>query len=266
VLAVLVAVAGCGGQSSTPAPVPPGAPRPAQSLSTAVAGFEKALRHPTCSGLEPFVHSQARTSVPGGPLTRRECRVLEGNLQANLSGFHASATSQFGTAGLADAEAGGRNQAVVFALDTDRRWKFVFAISAKKQIGTAPADSNGFDRSASGFVNAVRARNCNAVYALMSVSSPDYRSAQGDKRTLCRSLLRPLAKTTVSAELRSDRSAAPRRMGATQDFAFYGLRLRSGRFETVVMITQPSGAPPQQLTGKSRYGFLEAYVAREPRG
>jgi hypothetical protein len=55
-------------------------------------------------------------------------------------------------------------------------------------------------------------------------------------------------------------------MGATQDFAFYGVSVRSGRFDTIAMITQPHGAPPGQLRGKSKYGFLEAYVARQPRG
>jgi hypothetical protein len=264
--ALLLALAGCGGgHDDSSGGLPAGAPKPAQSLGTAVAAFNKALARPTCRALEPFVHSQNRQSAAGRPLTVQECKLLRAKLGSALPGFTPRKTATFGTAGIVDARAAGQPQTVVFALDVDRLWKFAFAIPAHPQVGTDPSDGDGFDSSLRRFVGAVRKHDCAQLATTTSVSSPAYQAAAGDPAKFCHALLDPVDPSTFVAQARGDRSAHPELMGATSDFAFYGIGFKSGRYDTIVMITQPTDAPPAQIKGKSRYGFFELYNARRPR-
>lgn len=263
----VVALAGCGGgDDDLPDVILKDAPRPAESIKEAEEKFVKATGENTCATLEPLVHSQYRSqSAPGSPLTADECKTLKAKYKA-LKGFTATGNQAFQTVGVVDGELGGDPATVLFALDSDRRWKFVSLVQAAKQAGTPNNALNEFDSNAKAFVEAFRGKSCSTLFSLVSISSPYYVGAGRSARAFCRSLVGNAKDTnSLAYQLARDPGAKPKRLGGTNDFAFYGLSMKSGRYDTLIMITQPKDAPPKLAQGKSQRAFYEILSARPPK-
>ena len=239
------------------------APKPAETIQQAEDKFRAATQANTCEKLGPLVHSQYRTqSAPGAPLTASECKSLQEKFKP-LKGFKATGSQAFQTAAVVDGTLKGKKATVLFALDTDRRWKFVVLLQAAQQAGTTNNAFEEFDSSAKDFVAAFRGGTCSTLYSLVSISSPYYGA---DQRKFCRQLgVNAKQKTSLAYQLKKDPKAKPQRLGGTHDFAFYGVKLNSGRYDTLIMITQPKDAPPQLVQNKSQRAFYEILSAQSAR-
>jgi hypothetical protein len=127
----------------------------------------------------------------------------------------------------------------IWVLDTDGRFRVSYTAEGPPQIGTEPTPDAQQGETATAFVDAVREGDCEA---LLEVLNPGGRLAQaGGPEAVCEgvidgALFAPAIEATPEAE--------PIELGATANYAFYGVPTEDAYF-TLVLGT---GDPAQQMT------------------
>jgi hypothetical protein len=275
-LAAALLVAGCGdggGDSTqTKAPVA-SAPAANEPLADAATRLERTVPGRDCRALGRLIlHSARRAAEPDTPPTTSECNQLRLLKRGDLAGFRARRSVRFGaggfTEGSADAPRPGEVEGVVWALDRDGSWKAVYDAVFRRQIGLPPEYRKTADLNAARFVRAVADADCDGMWRLLNLGSRFVDGNHGDERVLCRAILPQYADPkSAFAQIKADPKAAPRRLGATRDIAFYGLELRNGRYMLIVLAGRLGGRfDIRQQKQHDNPSVLEFLTVRRPAG
>jgi hypothetical protein len=224
-LAALAALAGCGGGKS------PAVTR--EHLSDVAIDFQRQWNTKQC---DPIVQRLPRLyrfkAVRNGVATTDECFTEAREIGA-FSSLNVRGTREFGgQAGVMDATTRVGHAVLLWALDSDRRFKLVAIVQGRPQIGTAP--NPAFDAVASELVRALRAHDCGTVIRL-TVPGPYPVGFGRTRREVCHTAFGKPRATGLWGGLQADPAAAPQRLAATQDFAFYRLDVRGRGRWTIVM-------------------------------
>lgn len=205
-VALALALTGCGGDGP-PLPKPP---RAAESPARALERVRVEAERRGCRRPREIFHRVHSVRTPA------QCR----DGLDFLPRIADATPRRYGTAALAVYPGHG---ALVFALDRDRRFKVVMQIVEKNAAGRRPNERA--DRAADHLVNALAEGPC-------SQRDPVFGPGLG----VCRAAgVRALA-----AALRG-RDEGARRFGGDFDTAFYGVRVRPGRYYTLVLFATPDG-------------------------
>lgn len=233
-VAVVLAAAllmGCGERNAAPgvSTQPAGAiaqPKPEQPITAELRPFNSAIASSSCVRFTPLIFSTVRQSQAGAPTEANECSgfqtFLRGSQDARFS--HAA---EYGTAALMEAPAPGGEPAgerlvSLWALDRDGRFRATQVAGVEPaQIGTRPREDTRAEQNAAAFVGATRERDCRALEPLLN---PDGRLAAmaGGSDAACKAVVVPAVRATSDAR--------PVELGATRDFAFYGLPTEDAYF------------------------------------
>jgi hypothetical protein len=216
-------------------------PRPAESISTAIARIEAALRTKGCSvPLRALFHSAY------GKVSKNGCDYL----RKGLGAFKSPHGIAYGTAAEIDAGTGLSQPATtVLALDSDRRFHIVFVQFEYGSIGSKPGPT--FDRNARLAIAAIRRADC---AAFLNVAFRSFGLGGGPESAVCARL----PHNSLHKALAADPRAAPVRLGGNALYAFYGLTA-AGRYYTLVMAQQ---APSAKIPfGSAQFAYVDAYPA-----
>lgn len=269
-LALLAAAAlasGCGGGDDDE-PSPDGPPKPRESLESVLPDYERAAAEQDCRAFARFTHSAVR---PGrrdydDPPDADECASLASSY-VNLEGFHADKQREFGTAALAEGRIASRRTALVWTLDTDRRWKQVQATppGIPEQIGgLARPGGNRFAANAARWVEALRSGNCRRAFRLSNSANPLVTQEGDDRARFCRRFAEARRlPVSLSAQLARSPGAKPVDLGGTPNFRFFGIETAGGGHWTIISTTLPPGLPPGDHVEDS---VLDYYPNRQPEG
>ena len=258
-LAVLVLVAGCGGDDE-------GERSPAERLAAVLPDYERALEDQDCAAFARFAHSQVRAAGRGydDPPDGAECRNL-GFSYTRLMGFEAGRTKLFGeTAAIVQGNLAGQLIALIWVVDVDGRWKQVQATQTgiNPQIGGQPRPDNRFAPHVEEWVAAMRAGDCRRVFRLLNPASPFLADRPGDARGFCTRFRESLGRPDrLAAQLKAAPGAKPVDMGGTRDFHFFRLDTGGGKHWTVILSTLPP-APPSE--GHEDDSVLDYYRTAPP--
>jgi hypothetical protein len=241
----LAALAGCGGGDEKQ----DSGAGPAASLDQAGKRLERALESGECRALaDVVIHSSRRTGKllnTQDPPSEEECRQLA-RFRRGFPGYRAGTSKQFGTAGVVDAEADGKDTYSVFVRDIDGTWvQFVSGTPpANHQVGTRQERPGAFDRSAEEYLDALRAGDCRRMYRLTNPDSQQLRGGRVDLGAFCRRL-RSAQRISygLPARVRKARSFELKPLGRTREFAFYSLRLPDGGLWTLVVAATDPRVP-----------------------
>lgn len=201
-------------------PVSP--PRPRQGIEDAARQFQSAVGSGDCERLKSLSFSGETPDDDAG------CqRLLE-----RLEGFEASASARYGTGGAVDFTTKRRPGTMVFVLGEDGSFKWVSLLRrtrGQEVVGTAPPRSSRLDAVASFAVRTLRSGNCDQLVKAGEGILPEP-SASG---TACEK------RGGQRAKLRRDRDAAPERLGANSEAAFYSLLPEpDGPYFTLVLLVE----------------------------
>ena len=171
-------------------------PRPAESISTAIARIEAALRTKGCSvPLRALFHSAY------GKVSKNGCDYL----RKGLGAFKSPHGIAYGTAAEIDAGTGLSQPATsVLALDSDRRFHIVFVQFEYGSIGSKPGPT--FDRNARLAIAAIRRADC---AAFLNVAFRSFGLGGGPESAVCARL----PHNSLHKALAADPRAAPVRLG-----------------------------------------------------
>jgi hypothetical protein len=200
------------------------------------------------------------------PPDAAECANLATSY-VNLEGFHAERHKEFGTAAIVEGRIDSRRLALIWTLDTDRRWKQVQATppGMPQQIGgLARPGGNRFAANAARWVEAQRAGDCARVFRLSNTANPLI-TQDGDNRKRFCERFRTARRTpaSLSFQLARSRSAKPDDLGGTPNFRFFGIATAGGGYWTIISTTLPPALAPGEHVEDS---VLDYYPNREPAG
>jgi hypothetical protein len=216
-------------------------PKPADSVSSAIARIGSALRIKGCNGqLRALLHSGY------GATKLRGCVYL----RQGLGSFKAPHGAAYGTAAEIDAGTGYSQPAtVVLTLDHDRRYHVAFIQFEYGSIGSKP--NPAFDRNVRMAVAAIRRADCTAF---VKVAFRSFGLGGGPETSVCTRL----PKNALHRALAADAAAKPVKLGGNSLYAFYGITA-SKQYWTIVMAQQPPSA--SLPIGSAQYAFVDAYPA-----
>jgi hypothetical protein len=147
----------------------------------------------------------------------------------------------------------------VFALDVDRRWRAVSAGPMPIQIETtSTADYQG---SATSWLEAIKSANCQESWRLFTVDSPyvTARASTGGVNTWCTDVQAAAQRGSGRVADLVAATEQPQQLGATLDVAFFGVNTPSGRYITIILLTEP-GAEAEHANP----GVFEFVTSRAP--
>jgi hypothetical protein len=230
----LLAFAGCGGDSQgggEPAGDAVAQPEPAQPIETMVEPLNAAVDAGSCEQYVELVTSLAREgNEAGGPPRPGECAVAEKGPLRLLEGARFEDSAEFGTGAIIEGTLGAGDEArpvvTLWVVDRDGRFRVSYAADGAPQLGTEPAPDARPEEAADGFLEAIRAGDCEALKPLLN---PDGRlvTTTGGVEAACDAvidgaLFAPALKATPGAE--------PEPLGATVNYAFFGVPTRDAYF------------------------------------
>jgi hypothetical protein len=269
-ICVTVLVVGCGSSGSgapkpTPTPEPTqaaaAAPEPNEPLAAAAKRMEHVIAHPSCRGFARLVlHSVLRGPdvKAGTPPTADECRNLMTGTRRGLT-YVPGAVHEYGPAGFTESRDA---LDLIWVLDTDGSWKAVSKGHYRAQSGAQLA---GADATASAFIDAVRAKDCRAMWSLLNLGSRFVSSTQGHLQPFCKSM-----DTTFRDEgggfsdIAADPSAEPERLALLRDFGLYGVPLANGRYLVMIVSDQHAGIADSEGRTHAKASVLELLSSRLP--
>ncbi len=234
----LLALAGCGGDSQgggEPASDTVAQPDPAEPIATMVEPLNTAVDTASCERYVELVTSLAREdNVAGAPPRPGECSVAEKGPLRVLQGAHFEDSAEFGTAAIIEGTVGAGDEArpvvTLWVVDRDGRFRVSYAADGAPQLGTEPGPDARPAEAADGFLDAVRAGDCEALKPLLN---PDGRlvTATGGVEAACDgviegALFAPALEATPGAEAEL--------LGATANYAFVGVPTREAYFTLVL--------------------------------
>ena len=272
----MLLLAGCGGggghsatsaSSAPPADSPPKAKEP---LSVTAKRLERALPHGNCKVLiKLMLHSLQRHTAPDAPPTSSDCAYIR-KVRNQLRGYHLTKSREFGPAGFS--EGTGANvphdgvAGAVWLLDSDGSWKATHQGIYRPQIDVAPVLAHRADANARRAVDGLKTGNCAELWRVLNPASRFVLSANGQRERFCRTL--PLTyrdKSTAFAQIKAEGTPALEPLGRTHDFAFYGIRLKNGRYMDMVLSGHLPGFSRSQLKQHDNPTVLELATVRQPR-
>lgn len=231
-------------------------PKPKQPIAKLVGPFNKALAEEDCKAAAEAVFSVLREEgKPGAPATKKECKFLQtpGSFLQVLGDIEFTDSEEFGTAALMEAEVPpgrelGSRAAALWALDSDGEYRYVSVTSGDGQLGRSLPKGNDAEEAAGKFVESVRNGRCEA-----SLINPEGTLAQGDVKAACEGIEEG---ARFAPALKADAAAKPKPMGATLDWAFYGVDTDDGFF-TLILNSLPAEGKGQS----TRYGVYDVLPA-----
>lgn len=237
-IACTAALGACGGGGSDTV----SQPEPKTHIADEVADFNKAIADQDCKEYAAFAFSLTRTdTTPGAPPSAAECKGLEAPMAA-VKGAKFDQSAEYGTGGLMQGTVGSQPALAIFALDRDGVYRALASVPADKQIGVSPTETTSPDKNAQAFVDAVKAGDCGKAESLLNPASPAW---GGDLKAACDNLVH--GKIFAPALKATDDPTASR-MGASLDFAFYGVPTNDAFFTVVTASEQGSKqGPPDKI-------------------
>ncbi len=246
VLAVLVTgllgLVGPGGVGAGPT-----APEPKESIKATVKRLEQALKSGKCQPLGKVLrHSSSRVDpdAPGDAVkpTKRfspdECEQIE-TFATTLEGFKPTTPREFGTGALVEGTQAGKSFVMTFALDVDGKWRAIGGGQLDPQIGT---DTElDFDASITAWLAAVAAADCNEAWRLLTADSVYVTTRfPGGVTQWCTDFTAAISGATGRLfDLSQAPGVVPTQHAALKDIGIYGIPLPSGRYMTIVLMSEP---------------------------
>lgn len=232
-IALLAALPGCGGNS--PLALTP------EHLSDVGIDFQREWNARKCDEIVQRLPRIYRfKAVRNGVATTDECFQQARQIGAFFD-LRIRRTREFGgQAGLMDARTRFGDAVLLWARDSDRRFKLVAILQGRPEIGSAPNPS--FDAAASELVRALRDHDCATVVRL-TVAGPYPVGFGSTRREVCHTAFGKPRATGLWGGLQADPVAAPQRLAATRDYAFYRLDVKGRGRWTIVMTVAAFPAP-----------------------
>lgn len=234
----------------------------AQELSETVAGGSDCRK--MFERMNP-ASLRGTTVEPGSPPQPGECERNK-PLFDQLAGFKPTKAKEFGPVGIvegtADAVKPPHVSAGTWVIDQDGEWRLVLAGDFDRQIGVKPLPTSNFDEVAQQFVAAAQKGDCHRFFQLLDPYSGPIVATQNDEVKVCNTVSESYRKPTSALhDLASDPSAKPEKLGETLDFAWYAVKMKSGRYWVVIVTTASEGdIPPKLAKGHSGKVAVVAYV------
>jgi hypothetical protein len=272
----LALLAGCGGgddkgdkaatrattATTAPATTPKAAnhakpPKAKTTLKAAADELSKALGGGDCKALfkRATLSSDRGPDVkPGEPPTRAECKTTKLLVGQTLKGFERTKVEEFGPVGIVEGKGDrakkGKVVATTWAVDRDGEWKLAAAGFFDPQIGKKPPAGSNFDQTAQRFVDATRRGDCNTFFGLFNPASRVVLASKNDKAAVCNAVARAYTrKDSALHGLADDPAAKPEKLGETLDMAWYGVKMKSGGYWSLLLWTKLKGLPPALAKG-----------------
>lgn len=231
--AAALALAACGGggddSTSTAAAKLAAQPAPKQPLSAQVGSFNQSIAAKDCKAYQKLVFSTVRGRPPGVRATDTECTRVP---KFELLRSQFNRIGQYGTGGLMEGPGpDGRPQTTFWVVDGDGRYRFTLgSVSGRPQIGTPFTTGAKAVAVATGFLQAVRKRDCAAVERAFS-SQARLVVFGGGRRAACRTILNG---KILAPALRKTPKPKVVAMGGTVDLAFVGIQTRDIFFTMIL--------------------------------
>lgn len=238
-------------------------PKPHKSIAKTATAFVDAIESGDCADqARILVHSIHRASgklnTTPGP---EDCTNLA-NYVANLKGLVIDRSQQYGTGALVEGHVANLHFLFAFALDIDGAWRLISYVPTTQQIiGTEPIA--GAKQAAKSFVDAVRAKDCPAVWKSLNTESDYVTSNTGPdgESAYCKTFDDALAtREGRAAQIAKSRHARLITFGGTSLYAYFGLDLPSGMFITILVAKNAVGDPAH-----AQPSVFEYPTARNPR-
>lgn len=242
-----VLAAGCAlALCATATAAAPFGPKSAETAPQLVAKVKAALAAPGCNAkLQALFYSGFGTIPQAGcDYVRREFGNFE-DPEAKVYGTGAVVDGYIHSATSADNWGEG-----VFVLDKDRKFHLVFVEQGSFIQSTHTLFMKEFDTSFRIGIHALRTGNCDEF---MRVAHLTQGIGAGKRADVCARVTGSSLHKLLAAEPR----AVAKRLGGTSDYAFYGIKFKSGYY-TVVMSQQP---PSTKLYETQQYAFIGGYAA-----
>jgi hypothetical protein len=242
-IAALAVLAGCGGSSDEGASQsdPSGIPTPSQPIAAQIPVLERAASELDCDDAMQVVHP-AVLAQPEAGATQRNCGDAVSRLRG-IRGFRASASAEYGTAAVVDGEADSGPVSLIFALDDGGRFKWIAGSHTRAEADTSPPSGVRFEPAASALLDALRAGDCRAAFRTIASGS---RLSYGGLQGFCDKFEDTFTASPESfgSRLVADPQAAPVRLGATRDQAFYGVATDPAGYRTLIVNGAARGSDP----------------------
>jgi uncharacterized protein (DUF2147 family) len=240
---IAAALGGCGGGGSSGDSAGE-TPEPKHAIGERVAAFEKAAATLDCADALQVIHPVDLTD-PEHPESKRNCAGATTGGLRDMKGFKATDSQQLGTAAVADGEVGGKPIDLIWALDESGDFKWIGGSIDAPQVGTEPGAIVNSRKDVDAFLAALRDGDCKAAYATMARG---IRLDPGSESAFCKGFAANFTATpeTLGSRLRHDPGAEPVAMGATQNWAVYGIATKPAGYRTLV-VGSPQGKQPGKI-------------------
>jgi hypothetical protein len=241
-------------------------------LRAVLTKYEQAVaRGASCQDLVPYaLHTSNRLvpdTKPDAPAASVECKQITAD---TIKGFKAQKVAELGPIAVVDgAGKGARPGEVVtslWTLDVDRKWKYVFAGYFSPQVGSHPKPGVDFEAPTKAFVAAMRRGRCDLAWKYIVAQSAYVLARKNNVAKFCTDVSASLKRDHgVLVELAGTPDPKVQKLGETEDFGFFGLRLSSGRYVTLVATTKATNATPQSAVGHQKVGILKYFGTSLPK-
>lgn len=248
----LALLAGCGDDEKDKKPAAAAKtaepPKAKESLQAAADDLAKVAPDGSCAELvNRLLPTSLRgpTAKPGDPPTPELCKSVEGSSKA-LAGFKPTRVQEYGPVGVVEASASGVRKGHVLAstwvIDQDGVWRAMLFGDFDPQIGEKPLPESNFDEVVEEYVDAARKGECDTVFKLASPQSRFVTLTKNDVVKYCNTVSESYKKPDSALhDLAGDPNAKPEKLGETLDFAWYAVRMNSGRYWVIQLTTRPEG-------------------------
>ncbi len=242
-------------------------PKAKEPVTKQVERLDAVVAAKDCEGQIQLAHSYLGDQKPGPP-TKEDCGFAAQVAKdlKKIVPFETSESKEFGTAAATDVTKGGKPSVILWLLDTDGRYKFLnFAPLGEPELsGETTPKAKRPDANAEAFVDAIRKKDCDATFRLLSSDSVLVTARNDDKKLFCKDFEGAYAaKESFFAQAVANRDAKPVLMGETDSFGFYGLRLGPETFYTLVFGTEPVDAPNENHEDFGMFQYVPAQKQAE---
>jgi hypothetical protein len=153
---------------------------------------------------------------------------------------------EYGPVGVVEATAAGIKTGHVLAstwvIDQDGVWRAMLFGDFDPQIGERPLPASNFDEVAQQFVDSARKGECGTFWKLLSPQSRFVTLTKNDEVKYCNTVAESYKKPDSALhDLAADPDAKPEKLGETLDFAWYAVKMNSGRYWVIQLATRPEG-------------------------
>jgi hypothetical protein len=243
-------------------------PEAKEKIQATVKRLKKALKSGKCQALGNVLrHSSGRANPddpskpvkPSTKFTAEECTSLD-EFATALDGFTPKKSKEYGTAALVEGTKGEDNVIITFALDVDGKWRAISSGPLATQIGTTSTlDYNG---SLTSWLDAVKNGNCQEVWLRFTVDSPyvTSRASSGGVTKWCTDFQGAVDRGSGRIYDLVAATDPPQQFAKLQDIGIFGIELISGRYITILMLSEP-GAEAEHANP----GVFEFVTTRQPK-